>query len=87
MSAAPEKTDDLVNRILDLSENRFVNVSNTQDIVENQRNPTTKRMTDCHCRLLSNWLRSKNEFRRIECIEPEKSNTYIAETKLSGFII
>lgn len=83
MSAAPEKTDDLVNRILDLSENRFVNVINTQDIVENQKNPTTKRMTDCHCRLLSNWLRSKNELRRIECIEPEKLNTYLAEFFLS----
>jgi ADP-heptose:LPS heptosyltransferase len=35
MFAAPQKTDDLVNRILDLSENRFVSVSKTQDIVDN----------------------------------------------------
>ncbi len=42
MSAAPEKTDNLVNRILDLSKNRFVSVSDTQDIFENQQNATTK---------------------------------------------
>lgn len=29
MSAAPEKTDDLVNRILDLSENRLASVRKT----------------------------------------------------------
>lgn len=84
MSTAPipEKTDGLVERILDLehdSTNRFVSVLNTSDFVENQRNVSTKRMTECHCRLLSNWLRSKKEFRSIEFIEPEKLNTYLAE--------
>ena len=29
---------------------RFVDVSNARDIVENQKNKSTKRITDSHCR-------------------------------------
>jgi hypothetical protein len=54
--------------------NRFVSVSNTNDFVENQRNVSITRMTECRCRLLSNWLWTKKEFRSIKFIEPEKLN-------------
>lgn len=54
-------------------------ISNTQDIVKNQQNVTSKWMADCHCRLLSNWLRNKNELRRIEYNKPEKLNTCLAK--------
>lgn len=53
----PEKTDGLLERILDLkhdSRNRFVSVSNTSDFVENQRNVSTKRMTEATLDFLSN---------------------------------
>lgn len=54
-------------------------LSNTQDFVKNQQNVTSKWMTDCHCRLLSDWLQNKNELRRIEYNKPEKLNTCVAK--------
>ena len=55
MSAVSEKKTD--ERIIDLEmlnfSDRYVDVSNTHDIVENKKNKSTKRNTDNYCRLLS----------------------------------
>ena len=58
---------------------RFVDVFNSHDIVENKKNKSTKRITDSYCCLLSNWLRTKIEYRELECIEAVKLNSYLAE--------
>ena len=74
MSAISEKAGGtIINRIIDLEmqnfANRFVDVSNTHDIVGNQKNKSTKRITYSHCRLLSNWLRTKKEYRKLNLLE------------------
>ena len=58
-------------------------MSNTHDIVENKKNKSTKRIIDSHCRLLSNWLRTKKEYRELESTEAVKLNSYLAEFFLS----
>jgi hypothetical protein len=82
-----EKTDNLVNRILDLEGEesaRFVDLSSTtSEFIDEQTNRSTKRITEGHCRLLKKWLKSKNENREMESIEPEKLNVYLAEFFLS----
>ena len=62
---------------------KFVDVSNTHDIVENRKMKSTKRITDSHCRLLPNWLRTKKDYRKQEKIEAVKLNSYLAEFFLS----
>ena len=55
-----------------------------KDIVENKKkNKSTKRITNSHCRLLSNWLRTKKGYRELESIKAVKLNSYLAEFFLS----
>ena len=71
MSAVSKKTDVIINRIIDLEmqnfSNRFVDVSDSHDIVE-KKNKSTKRITDSHCCLLSNWLQTKIEYRELNLL-------------------
>ena len=72
MSAISEKTRGIANRIIDLKlqnfVDRFVDVSNTHDVIENRKNKSTKCFTDSHCRLLSNWLRTNKEYREMNLL-------------------
>lgn len=79
--------DALASRILDLEPQyeRFVPVSagDTFTLVEDQQNASTRRITASHCRLLLDWLKSRNECRPLEAIEPLRLNTYLAEFFIS----
>jgi len=69
--------DSLADRILELV--RFVEVSNddTFDVVEQQQNLNTKRMTESHVQLLKTFLISKNEHRQLQDIPPTDLDIYI----------
>jgi len=69
--------ESLADRIFELE--RFVEVSNddTFDVVEQQQNLNTKRMTESHVRLLKTFLISKNEHRQLQDIPPTDLDIYI----------
>jgi len=71
--------DSLVDRIMELD--RFIEVDNqaTMNIVDEQRNINTKRMTDGHVRLFRTFLESKNENRQIEDVPPADLDLYLAQ--------
>ena len=80
--------ESLADRILDLEneidkENvRFVSVSvgDTSNFVNSQKNKNTSRMTQCHMKLFTSWLKDlKNELRKPEEIEPRMLDMYIAQ--------
>ena len=67
-----KKTSGIINKFIDLEMQNFadgfVDVSNTHDIIENKKNKSTKRITDSHCLLLSNWLRTEKEYRELNLL-------------------
>ena len=67
---------------------RFVDVSNARDIVENQKNKSTKRITDSHYRLLSNWLRTNKRISRNEpsCGHDKVSESYNTTFGIGSFM-
>lgn len=71
--------DSLVERIMELD--RFIEVSNreTTALVEKQKNDNTRRMTDCHVRLLRSFLDTRRERRQIEDIPPVELDLLLAQ--------
>ena len=52
-------------------------------IKKTKKNKSTKHITNSHGRLLSNWLRTRKEYRELESIKAVKLNSYLAEFFLS----
>jgi len=71
--------DSLADGILEMD--RFVEVSNRETIalVEKQKNDNTRRMTDCHVRLLRSYLDTRREHRLIEDIPPVELDLLLAQ--------
>jgi hypothetical protein len=84
-----EVVDNLVNRIIELEHEanaeRFLEVSeeDTSNIILNERNGNTKRVTDCHIGLLTKWLKSNNDFRNPEDIPPSELDLCLAKFFMS----
>ena len=66
--------ENLANRIIELEAEanaaRFLNVTedDTSNIIQNERNLNTKKVTDSHVALLTKWLKSNNDYRKPEDI-------------------
>ena len=64
--------ENLANRIIELEAEanaaRFLNVTedDTSNIIQNERNLNTKKVTDSHIALLTKWLKSNNDYRKPE---------------------
>jgi hypothetical protein len=73
--------DSLADRMLDYDVTRFVACSNdaTLQLVEQQQNANTRRMTDSHLRLIKSYLASKNDVRELEDIPPAELDLYLAQ--------
>jgi hypothetical protein len=73
--------DNLANRILELEDNRFIDVNEeeTHEFVTSNKKRNTVKATDCHCRLFSSWLSARNEQRPLLDIPPEKLDTYLGQ--------
>ena len=62
--------ENLANRIIELEAEanaaRFLNVTedDTSNIIQNERNLNTKKVTDSHIALLTKWLKSNNDYRK-----------------------
>lgn len=81
--AAERVIDSLASRILELE--RFIDISNdaTNDLLEQQRNENTKKVTASHMRLFKSYLEQKNENQSPEMIPPDKLDKYIAQFLMS----
>jgi hypothetical protein len=79
MARNAQVIDSLADRILDLE--RFIEIdeSTTYDVVEQQKNANTKKMTESHTRLFNSFLISKNENRKIEEIPPKDLDLFLAQ--------
>jgi hypothetical protein len=58
---------------------RFSDATNTMSFVASQENENTKRMTNCHVRLFTEYLRQQDEIRQPEEIEVTLMDTYLAK--------
>ena len=86
--------DSLANRIIDLEYQsdpyddileRFEQISDsdTYGIIEREKNVNTKKATEGHLRLFTNWLRANNEMRTPEKIVPMELDMHLAKFFLS----
>lgn len=81
--------ENLANRIIELEAEanaaRFLNVTedDTSNIIQNERNLNTKKVTDSHIALLTKWLKSNNDYRKPEDIPAPELDICLAKFFLS----
>ena len=81
--------ENLANRIIELEAEanaaRFLNVTedDTSNIIQNERNLNTKKVTDSHIALLTKWLKSNNDYRKPEDIPAPELDICVAKFFLS----
>jgi len=80
---AEKVIDSLANRMLDLERLVDIGYNETNDLMEQQKNENTRKVTECHMRVFTSMFQHKNDNRLPENIPPGELDKYIAQFLIS----